>query len=121
MSDLLNEKRARLRSVSTPDVVVAHLPHELRAYRRFMVWAYELSFNEHGEPVLKKIPRKTANPLSFARTNDEADLVSFAEAIACWRANPGIIDGIGFAPSEADPYVFVDIDDPVRLEPEHIE
>ena len=81
------------------------IPHELRAYRQWVVW--KIVVTDTGEPT--KVP---FNPHTFqpASSTDPSTWVSFDEAVSAYMS--GGWDGIGFVLSDADPFTFVDLDDP---------
>lgn len=80
-----------------------NIPMELRAYRQWVCWRYEM---RNGKRT--KVPY-SANGQYNANINNPASWGSFDEAIQTSRS--ATMDGIGFVLTENDPYVGIDIDD----------
>lgn len=87
------------------------IPQELRAYNSWVTWRVETT--DTGRTT--KIPY---NPTTFqaAASNRPEEWVSFDTAVTAF--NNGGWDGIGFVLSDADPFVFIDLDDPYALNPD---
>ena len=85
-------------------------PHELRALNQWCVWRIETT--DTGRET--KIPY---NPVTFqpVSSTDPTTWVSYEQALAGF--NGGGFSGLGFVLSDADPYVFVDLDDPHAIDP----
>lgn len=82
-----------------------NIPHELRAFKSWVTWRTIIT--DAGEPT--KVP---FNPATFkpASATDPATWNTF-EAVAGAYMQGGW-DGIGFVLSDADPFTFIDLDDP---------
>jgi hypothetical protein len=83
-----------------------NIPHEMRVWPQFVVWRYE----ETEGPKPTKVPYSPRN-LRHASVNDPSTWATFDEAVAAANNNNGYA-GIGFVLTEADPYAFVDLDNP---------
>lgn len=81
-----------------------NIPDELKSYRQWIVWRYE----DQGGPKPTKVPYSPNFP-GHAAVDKPGTWSTFEEAIA--KFNVGGVDGIGFVLTEADPFVFVDLDD----------
>lgn len=81
-----------------------NIPDELKSFRQWIVWRYE----DHGGPKPTKVPYSPNFP-GHAAVDKPGTWASFDEAVA--KFNAGGNDGIGFVLTEADPFVFVDLDD----------
>ena len=80
------------------------IPGELKELNQWAVWRYEL--NSDGK--LTKVPYRPLQPTRRASHSDPATWASFDDAVrACQE---GDFDGIKFALTREDPYVFVDLD-----------
>jgi len=83
-----------------------NIPLELRTFRSWVVWRYEEVAN--GKPTKILYCVATGRP---AASNDPQTWCSFDEAHYAITRNDWY-DGIGFVLSDADPYTFIDLDDP---------
>jgi hypothetical protein len=81
-----------------------NIPDELKSYRQWIVWRYE----DHGGPKPTKVPYSPLFP-GHAAVDKPGTWASFEEAVV--RYGVGGVDGIGFVLTEADPFLFVDLDD----------
>jgi hypothetical protein len=81
-----------------------NIPDELKAFRQWIVWRFE----DHGGPKPTKVPYAPNFP-GHAAVDKPGSWGSFDEAVL--RYGKGGVDGIGFVLTEADPFVFVDLDD----------
>lgn len=88
-----------------------NVPNELKSFRSWVVWKIEIT--DTGRPT--KVPY---NPQTFlpASSTDPTTWVSFDEAVTAHTK--GGWDGIGFVLSDADPFTFVDLDDPYAKNPD---
>ena len=84
----------------------AGITEELRLYRQWVNWRGELRQLKDGTEKLSKIPLSTdGRPAS---STNPATWHSFD---SCLEAhNAGLGDGVGFVLSDADPYIFIDLD-----------
>lgn len=82
----------------------SNIPDELKSYRQWIVWRYE----DHGGQKPTKVPYSALFP-GHAAVDKPGTWASFDEAIVKYQS--GGVDGIGFVLTEADPFVFVDLDD----------
>ena len=87
-----------------------NIPLEMRPFRQWVNWRYE---ERDGKQT--KVPY---NPLTGRRAShsDPGTWASFDNAVAAMQT--GWYSGIGFVLSEADPFGFIDMDDPWKLEPD---
>jgi hypothetical protein len=93
--------------------VFSNIPHELRAYRQWVVWRFEAREGAKDTKVpYSVVTRKKAS------VTEPSDWCSYDEAVACIEAEGGQLNssmpglaGIGFVLTEYDPYGFIDLDD----------
>ena len=86
--------------------MLANIPAELRAYKQFVCWRYEV-VPDRKKPVKMPLnPRTGGN----AQPNNPATWSDYDTAMAVYNA--GYVDGIGFMLTPNDPYVFIDLDEP---------
>lgn len=87
-----------------------NIPAELTRLNQWCVWREEIT--DTGRPT--KVPY---NPVSFqpVSSTDPLTWVSFDQALA--GMGNGGWNGLGFVLSDADPYLFVDLDDPYAIDP----
>jgi hypothetical protein len=81
-----------------------NIPDELKSFRQWIVWRYE----DQGGPKPTKVPYSPNFP-GHAAVDKPGTWAGFDDAVK--RFNAGGVDGIGFVLTEADPFVFVDLDD----------
>lgn len=86
-----------------------NIPVELRQFNQWIVWRNEL--DEHGKPT--KVPYSVSG--HKASVTDSRHWTNFDLAVQT-SLNGGNYSGIGFVLSEADPFAFIDLDDPYALE-----
>lgn len=91
-----------------------NIPHEMRAYKQWVVWKYEQQAD--GKKPTKVLYNHQSN--NHAAVDNPNSWVSFADGVKAYEARPDYWDGIGFVLTETDPYCFVDLDDTSHL-PEH--
>lgn len=84
------------------------IPTELRQYKQWVVW--RIVMTDAGEPTKVPFNPRTHQPAS---STDPNTWVSFDETVSAYMA--GGWDGIGFVLSDADPFTFVDLDDPYAV------
>ena len=89
-------------AASGPDV-----PPELKQYTQFVLWRLEPDPNRPDKP--RKVPYQ-ARTGKKASPTDPATWTDHATALVAYLAQPDRWAGIGFVFSEADPFVFVDLD-----------
>jgi primase-polymerase (primpol)-like protein len=82
-----------------------YIPAELRALPQWVNWKYEYQPERNPKKPWTKPPFQTNG--YHAKSNDPDTWVSFEEA---WHHVRGF-DGLGFTPTEQDPYTLVDLDD----------
>jgi hypothetical protein len=83
------------------------IPAEMRAFKSWCVWRLERNL----DGKLTKIPY---SPISGYKIDPTAPhhWVTFESAVAAAESRPEWWSGIGFVLSEADPYTFIDLDEP---------
>lgn len=98
-----------------------NIPHEMRAFRSWIVWRYETNPDDpQGKP--RKIPynpmtgRKASvtDPTSWTTFENAIKHLNFPCRIVCDpESDPQLTgySGLGFVLSAADPYAFIDLDD----------
>jgi len=90
----------------TSDARYANIPQELKARRQWVCYRIE---ERDGKKT--KIPYRTDKVVRRkARTNDPATWHTFDEVLEAVGEPRNRFDGIGFMLSDADPYVFIDLD-----------
>lgn len=99
----------------------ARIPAELKNLRQWVVWKSVIRTNENGETNITKPPFQPYNPQHEASHSTPHHWTSYEEAMACWRANPDTIEGVGFVFTERDEFFGIDIDDERKVKPEHLE
>lgn len=83
-----------------------NIPLELRTYNQWVVWRFE-------EPEGRQKPTKVPYCVRtgrLAKTNDPDTWCSFDKALSCFKETSWY-NGIGFVLTEADPFLFIDLDD----------
>jgi len=89
--------------------VYSNIPAELKQYRQWVVWI--LTILDDGKTT--KIPYCPRNGMKASPT-DPSNWGSFDDACAALQSN--LYSGIGFVLSDADPYTFIDLDDPYAVD-----
>lgn len=84
------------------------IPEELKTIPAWICWRYE----DIGSAKPTKVPY-CANSRSLANVNDPGTWSPFS--VAFNRFNSDKFDGVGFVFSDNDPYTFIDLDDPSKL------
>lgn len=86
------------------------IPLDLRTYPQWILWRYEEQ--DRGKPT--KIPYA---PLTgaLASVTDQQTWTTYDNAVAILNRHPDWYSGLGFVLSDADPFTFVDLDDPYEL------
>lgn len=92
------------------------IPIELRQLNQWVCWKTLL---RNGK--LTKPPVNPNNPIEMADHSDPTTWASFDLAVATWRENPSVIDGIGFVFSDKDDFFGIDIDDERKVAPEFLD
>ncbi|HEX2242025.1 MAG TPA: hypothetical protein VHK27_01965 [Gammaproteobacteria bacterium] len=88
----------------------ANIPAELRQFNQWIVWRIEP--DEDGKPT--KVPYSVSGHKASVTNN--AHWSSFDQAVKT-SLNGGNYNGIGFVLTEADPFTFIDLDDPFATNP----
>jgi hypothetical protein len=83
------------------------IPDELKKLKRWVCWKLEARRDKNGVDRLDKVPY-SPNTNSRASTTNPETWASFEEALATFER--GQYNGIGFVFSDADNYVFLDLD-----------
>lgn len=86
--------------------MLENIPAEMRGYKSWVLWKFEET--EGGKPT--KIPYSAKG--HKADPTDSASWVSFEQVFQIYSANKDRYSGIGFVLSDADPYAFIDLDEP---------
>lgn len=84
----------------------AEIPAELKRWPQWVVWRYEFLEGKWTKP------QRQARGGRLARATDRTTWDTFENALTAYQT--GEWDGVGFCPSEHDPFVFVDYDDCVQ-------
>lgn len=83
------------------------IPEEMRIYRQWVVWRYEL---RAGSDKPTKVPYD-AKTGQHASVMDARTWSTYDEALNGLAFSQGIYSGIGFVLTRQDPYTFIDLDD----------
>ncbi|SFF97005.1 Primase-polymerase (Primpol) domain-containing protein [Novosphingobium sp. CF614] len=83
---------------------VPAVPEALKPYEQFVLWRL---IQKPGEPKPRKVPFTVTS--AHASSTDPATWCTWVEACVAYAT--GGFNGIGFVFTEADPFVFVDLDD----------
>lgn len=87
-------------------MIYQHIPDELKALRQWVCYRIE---DRDGTPT--KMPYRTDKAgRGNAKTNNPATWHTFDEVVEAAAKSKNRFNGIGFVLSEADPYVFIDLD-----------
>lgn len=86
-----------------------NIPEEMRAYSQWVMWRYE--DNEGPKPT--KVPYSARNG-RLASVTDPSTWATFDEVVETSKL-ANMYSGIGFVLSDADPFAFIDLDDPYEL------
>lgn len=99
-----------------PDTLAVHpeqIPEELRRWPQWVVWRWEWKPDKRdrrtGALGAWDKPPYSARTGVFASSTDRRTWASFEEALAKYQA--GGYDGVGFCPTDQDPFVIGDFDD----------
>lgn len=87
------------------------IPNELRVFPHWVVWRYEET--DSGKPT--KVPYSPLNG-KHANVHVPQTWSSFDQALHALKSNQWYA-GIGFVLTDADPFLFIDLDDPYAIEP----
>src|SRR5258706_11517107 len=83
------------------------IPDELKALKRWVCWKLEARRDKNGVDRLDKVPY-SPNTNSRASTTNPETWATYDTALA--KFERGQYNGIGFVFSDADNYVFLDLD-----------
>ncbi len=103
-------------AVASPTERVENIPAELRALPQWVVWRRVVRDGKTTKP-----PYRSSDPSLKASVTDPSTWSTFDEAVACQRASPGTVAGIGFVFARGGGYFGIDIDDEGKVAPEHRE
>lgn len=84
------------------------IPDELKRLKRWVCWKLEERRDKNGKPRLDKVPY-FPNTSCRASTTDSRTWASYEAALATFTRSPEY-NGLGFVFSDADDYVFLDLD-----------